>query len=80
MKVKNAAAVALGALGCQKGGYARAESLSKEKRRQIAIKAAKAKMRTMTPAQRSEVARKASVARWKKARLPRPAEASEPSV
>lgn len=41
---KNPAAVALGRLGGQKGGKARAES--------------------MTPAQRSEIAKKAAAARW----------------
>lgn len=38
---KNAAAVALGRLGGLKGGKARAEKLSPERRREIAIKAAK---------------------------------------
>jgi hypothetical protein len=40
---KNPAAVALGRLGGLKGGRARAESLSKKKRSQIATKAAKAR-------------------------------------
>lgn len=39
--VKNPAAVALGKLGGKKGGKARAAALSPEKRRQIALKAAK---------------------------------------
>ena len=38
---KNPAAVALGRLGGLKGGKARAEKLSKERRREIAMKAAK---------------------------------------
>lgn len=38
---KNPAAVALGRLGGLKGGKARANSLTKEKRRDIALKAAK---------------------------------------
>jgi hypothetical protein len=40
---KNPAAVALGRLGGKKGGKARAESLSPEKRREIARKAAQAR-------------------------------------
>lgn len=40
-KVKNPAAVALGRLGGLKGGKARAAKLSKEKRSEIAKKAAK---------------------------------------
>lgn len=40
---KNPAAVALGRLGGLKGGKARAASLSKKKRRDIASKAAKAR-------------------------------------
>jgi len=42
---KNPAAVALGRLGGLKGGKARAESLSKRKRSQIAKKAAEARWR-----------------------------------
>lgn len=41
--VKNPAAVALGKLGGQKGGKARAEALSPAKRSQIAKKAAQAR-------------------------------------
>lgn len=40
---KNPAAVALGKLGGPKGGRARAKSLSADKRREIALKAAKAR-------------------------------------
>ena len=40
---KNPAAVALGRLGGQKGGIARASKLSARKRREIAAKAAKAR-------------------------------------
>jgi len=40
---KNPAAVALGKLGGKKGGKARAESLTPEKRKEIAQKAAKAR-------------------------------------
>jgi len=41
LKEKNAAAVALGRLGGLKGGKARAESLTKKRRKEIAQKAAK---------------------------------------
>ena len=40
-KEKNAAAVALGRLGGLKGGKARAEKLTEERRKEIAVKAAK---------------------------------------
>ncbi|HEY6254051.1 MAG TPA: hypothetical protein VI685_29205 [Candidatus Angelobacter sp.] len=40
---KSPAAVAIGRLGGQKGGKARAEKLTPRKRKQIAIKAAKAR-------------------------------------
>jgi hypothetical protein len=43
---KNPAAVALGKLGGLKGGHARAKSLSPAKRKQIAIKAAKARWKS----------------------------------
>lgn len=46
---KNPAAVALGRLGGMKGGKARAESLTKEERRAIALKAAKARWKHPTP-------------------------------
>ena len=41
--IKNPAAVALGRLGGLKGGKARAKKLSPEKRKAIAVKAAKAR-------------------------------------
>ncbi len=41
--VKNPAAVALGRLGGLKGGKARAEKLSPERRKEIAVKAASAR-------------------------------------
>jgi hypothetical protein len=44
-KPKNPAAVALGRLGGLKGGHARAAKLSRRRRSQIAIKAAKARWR-----------------------------------
>ncbi|MFA6321793.1 MAG: hypothetical protein WCY36_08080 [Candidatus Omnitrophota bacterium] len=40
---KNPAAVALGRLGGKKGGKARAEKLTSEQRKEIAVKAAKAR-------------------------------------
>lgn len=40
---KNPAAVALGRLGGKKGGHARAQTLTPERRREIAVKAAKAR-------------------------------------
>ena len=40
---RNAAAVALGALGASKGGKARAKNLSKKRKSEIAKKAAKAR-------------------------------------
>jgi len=43
---KNPAAVALGRLGGLKGGKARAESLSKKQRSEIALKAAQARWKT----------------------------------
>lgn len=43
LKDKNPAAVALGRMGGLKGGKARAEALSPEKRKKIARKAAKAR-------------------------------------
>jgi hypothetical protein len=48
-KRKNPAAVALGRLGGQKGGPARAASLTKAKRREIAQKAAKARWKGQRP-------------------------------
>jgi hypothetical protein len=43
VREKNPAAVALGKLGASKGGKARAERLSAEKRREIAAKAAESR-------------------------------------
>lgn len=48
---KNPAAVALGKLGGLKGGKARAEKLSPERRREIAIKAAKTRWSQEPPNQ-----------------------------
>lgn len=49
-KEKNPAAVALGRLGGKKGGKARAESLTDERKKEIARKAAKARWGKQTPA------------------------------
>ena len=46
---KNPAAVALGRLGGLKGGKARAGKLSKERRREIALKAARARWKKEKP-------------------------------
>jgi hypothetical protein len=46
---KNPAAVALGKLGASKGGKARAEKLSPERRKEIARKAAKARLDKKKP-------------------------------
>jgi len=43
---KNAAAVALGRQGGLKGGKARAEKLTRKQRRDIAVKAARARWKT----------------------------------
>jgi hypothetical protein len=43
VREKNAAAVALGRLGASKGGNARREKLSPERRKQIAMRAASAR-------------------------------------
>jgi hypothetical protein len=48
-KVKNSAAVELGKLGGLKGGNARAIKLTAEKRKEIAVNAAKARWGTPTP-------------------------------
>lgn len=47
---KNPAAVALGRLGGKKGGDARAKALSPERRREIAVKAARARWEQMPEA------------------------------
>lgn len=69
-KAKNPHAVALGRLGGNKGGFARAAVLTPEVRTEIASKAGKAggtaRAKKMTKAQRSESARKAALARWAK--------------
>jgi hypothetical protein len=81
-KKKNPAAVALGKLRARKvsaerqreiasmGGRARAEAISEEELNRIVTKAGKsggkARAAKLTKEQRSETARKAAVARWKK--------------
>jgi len=49
---KNAAAVILGRKGGLKGGRARMESLTAEERRELALKAARARWRRPAPAKR----------------------------
>ena len=49
--------------GRGKGGTARAKSLSKARRSEIAQKAAAARMTALTPERRSEIAKKAVAAR-----------------
>ena len=70
MATKNPHAVALGRLGGQKGGKARAENLSDEELSRIGRKAGKvggkARARALTKEQRQEIARKAAAARWGK--------------
>ena len=73
-KAKNPHAVALGRLGGlaggNKGGKARAASLTPDERQRSARRAGKiggkARLIKMTPEQRSEIARKAALARWGK--------------
>lgn len=48
-RVKNAAAVALGMLGASKGGKARAKALTKDQRKAIGRKAAKARWSKREP-------------------------------
>jgi hypothetical protein len=64
---KNAAAVSLARLGSSKGGKARAEKLSPERRSEIAKIASAARMTKISPKRRSEIGRLAISARWGKA-------------
>ena len=67
---KNPNAVAPGRLGGRKGGKARAEKLTPERRREIARKAAETRWATrkpsakLTPERRREIAQKAAQSRW----------------
>jgi len=69
-KRKNPHAVALGKLGGAKGGRARAQNLTPERRSEIARKAGKvggvARAENLTAARRRAIARKAAKARWTK--------------
>ena len=47
--VKNQAAVELGKLGGKRGGAARAIKLNEERRKEIAVNAAKVRWRTLSP-------------------------------
>ena len=62
--MKNPHAVALGKLGGLKGGVARARALSAERRRQIASAAGAARLGSLSPRERTRLARKAARARW----------------
>ena len=61
---KNRHAVALGRLGGEKGGPARAKALSARRRREIATHAGLARAGALTAAERKELARRAALARW----------------
>lgn len=61
---KNRNAVALGRLGGEKGGPARAKALSARRRREIAQRAGRARARALTAAERKRLARQAALARW----------------
>src|SRR5579863_7216234 len=65
---KNPHAVALGRLGCKKGGPVRAAKLTAEERiesaRKAGIASGKARLTSLTVKQRSAIARKAAFARW----------------
>ncbi|HXJ19647.1 MAG TPA: hypothetical protein VMT03_05385 [Polyangia bacterium] len=63
---KNRHAVALGRLGGEKGGPARAQLLTARQRRAIAKRAGLARARAQSATERSELARKAALARWSK--------------
>jgi len=65
-KGKNPAAVALGRLGGLKGGKARAEKLSSERKSEIARNASMARMTKLSSKRRSAIARNAILARWSK--------------
>jgi hypothetical protein len=61
---KNRHAVALGRLGGEKGGPARAKALSARRRREIAAHAGLARAGALTADERKELARRAALARW----------------
>jgi hypothetical protein len=61
---KNRHAVALGRLGGEKGGPARAKALSAGRRREIATRAGLARAGALTAAERKELASRAARARW----------------
>ncbi len=69
MAKKNPHAVALGRLGGQKGGRARADNLTAEQLSEIGRKAGlvggKARAEALTGKRRQEIAKKAAAARWK---------------
>ena len=61
---KNRHAVALGRLGGEKGGPARAKVLTAREREAIAQRAGLARVRALSAAERRALARKAALARW----------------
>jgi hypothetical protein len=61
---KNRHAVALGRLGGEKGGPARAKALTARRRREIAQRAGRARAQSLSAAQRKKLARQAALARW----------------
>ena len=61
---KNQHAVALGRLGGEKGGPARAKTLSARRRREIAKRAGLARAKALSAAERTALARRAALARW----------------
>jgi hypothetical protein len=63
-RIKNAHAVALGHLGGRKGGLARARSLSRRRRSEIASLAGTARAKALPATKRQELARRAALARW----------------
>jgi hypothetical protein len=67
---KNPAAVELSKLGARKGGLARAAQMSPEERVKSAQLANRARMKALSPAQRSAIARNAVLARWSRSRSP----------
>ena len=68
---KNRHAVALGRLGGEKGGPARAKALSARRRREIATHAGLARAGALTAAERKELARRAALARWSQRAQPK---------
>jgi len=77
---KNRHAVALGRLGGEKGGPARAKALSARRRREIATHAGLARAGALTADERRELARRAALARWAQRRQPKPGGRGRPET